>query len=273
MLQWARQRNDAERALTDDSDPFVDCRPTGDNPGDQSPTGQHDTRDEQAHTPGLNDSSAQRGGVSSPARHAEQARMHEPSDSSTQSGSACTPDPTTGSNEPCGDRRPPTDESFPWNDEFHKKIIDECDRQDRINWERKLEALAHLLSVAEAKRAITTVHGRLDTRYIEANRRVRDEHDAIDRHSQSWAMRTTEPGSIVPDTGTEHAPANDSGSEPAPAMGTPPPGSTTHHFTTREGNEAYRAQARPGSDSARNPQSEDHSTAVSQTWDPDNEID
>ena len=158
----------------------MDRRPTGGSPGDQSPTGQCNTRDEQAHMPGLNDSSAQRGGVKTPTQHAKQARMHEPNDSPAQSGSACTPDPTTGSNELRGDHRPPTNESFPWNDEFHKKIIDECDRQDRINWERKLEALAHLLSVAEAKRAIATVHGRLDTSYIEANQHVRDACDAID---------------------------------------------------------------------------------------------
>ena len=158
--------------------------------------------------------------------------MHEPNDSPAQSGSARTPDPTTGSNEPHSDHRPPTNESFPWNDEFHKKIIDECDCQDRINWERKLEALAHLLSVAEAKRAITTVHGRLDTCYFEANRRICDAHDAIDQHSQSWAMRTTELNSIVPNTGTEHAPANDSGPEQAPTTSAPPPGSTTHRFTT-----------------------------------------
>ena len=74
-----------------------------------------------------------------------------------------TPEPTTGLNEPRGDRQPPTDESFLWNDEFHKKIIDECDRQDHINWECKLGALAHLLSVAEAKWAIATVHGHLNT--------------------------------------------------------------------------------------------------------------
>ena len=114
------------------------------------------------------------------AQHAKQARMHELNDSPAQSRSARTPDPTTGSNEPRGDHRPPTDESFPWNDEFHKKIINECDRQDCINWECKLEALAHLLSIAEAKRAIATVHGHLDTHYIEANQRICDARDAID---------------------------------------------------------------------------------------------
>ena len=59
-------------------------------------------------------------------------------------------------------------------------MIDECDRQDHINWERKLGALAHLLSVAEAKWAIATVHGCLDTRYIKASRRVHNARDAID---------------------------------------------------------------------------------------------
>ena len=86
-------------------------------------------------------------------------------------------------------------------------------------------------------------------------------------------MHTTELASIIPDTGTEHAPADDSGQEQAPAMGMPPPGSTTHHFITREGNEAYQAQARPGMDSTRNLHVEDRSTAASQTQDPDNEID
>ena len=239
LLQWAQQCDKAERALTDDNDPFMDRRPAGDSPGDQIPTGQQVMCDEQAHTPGVNDSSAQCGGASTPARHAKQTRKQEPNDSSAQSGSAHTPEPITGSNKPRSDRWPPTDESFLWNNEFHKKIINKCDHQDCINWECKLGALAHLLSVAEAKQAIATVHGHLDTQYIEANRRVHDAHDAIDRHSQSWAMRTTELTSIVLDTGTEHAPADDSGLEQAPAMGVPPLGSTTHHFITQEGNEAY----------------------------------
>ena len=109
LLQWAWQCDKAERALTNDDDPFVDCRPAGDSPGDQIPTGQQDTHDEQAHTPGVNDSSAQCGGASTPARHAEQTHMQEPNDSSTRSRSAHTPEPTTGSNEPRGDRRPLTD--------------------------------------------------------------------------------------------------------------------------------------------------------------------
>ena len=52
-------------------------------------------------------------------------------------------------------------------------------------------------------------------------------------------MHTTELSSVIPDIGTEQAPADDSGLEQAPATGAPPPGSTTYHFTTREGNEAY----------------------------------
>ena len=86
-------------------------------------------------------------------------------------------------------------------------------------------------------------------------------------------MRMAELGSTVPNTGTEHAPANDSGPEQAPATSTPPPGSTTHRFTTREGNEAYRAQTRLDSDSTHGPRVEDHSSAASHTQDPDNEID
>ena len=86
----------------------------------------------------------------------------------------------TGSNEPHGDHRPLTNKSFPWNNEFHKKIIDKCNCQDHINWECKLGALAYLLSVAEAKWAIATVHGHLNTRYIEASQHVHDVCDAID---------------------------------------------------------------------------------------------
>ena len=52
-------------------------------------------------------------------------------------------------------------------------------------------------------------------------------------------MHMTELASIIPDTGTEHAPADERGLEQAPAMGVPPPGSTTHHFITLSGNEAY----------------------------------
>ena len=75
LLQWAQQRDEAEQALTDDDDPFVDRRPAGDSPGDQIPIGQQDTRDEQAHTPGVIDSFAQRGGANTPARHAKQTHM------------------------------------------------------------------------------------------------------------------------------------------------------------------------------------------------------
>ena len=106
LLQWAWQRDEAEQALTDDDNPFVDRRPARDSPGDQIPTGQQDMHDEQAHTPGANDSSAQQGGASTPARHAEQTRMQEPNNSSAQSGSAHTPKPTTGSNEPHSDQAP-----------------------------------------------------------------------------------------------------------------------------------------------------------------------
>ena len=132
LLQWAQQCDEAERALTNNNDPFVDRRPAGDSPGDQLPTGQQETCDEQAHMPGVNDSSAQRGGASTPARHAKQTRMQEPNGSSAQSGSAHTPKPTTGSNKPRGDRQPLTNELFLWNDEFHEKIINKCDRQDHI---------------------------------------------------------------------------------------------------------------------------------------------
>ena len=62
-----------------------------------------------------------------------------------------TSDSTNGSKEPNSDHQPLTDESYPWNDDIHKNIVKECDQQDHTNWEHKLEALAHLLSIAEAK--------------------------------------------------------------------------------------------------------------------------
>ena len=43
---------------------------------------------------GPNDSLAQHRGASTPTRHAEQARMQEPNDSSAQLGGACTANPT-----------------------------------------------------------------------------------------------------------------------------------------------------------------------------------
>ena len=85
-----------------------------------------------------------------------------------------------GSKEPNGNHQPLTDESYPWSDDIHKNIVEECNQQDRINWEHKLEALAHLLSLAEAKRAIATIYGQLNTRYIEATRYMHQVHEAID---------------------------------------------------------------------------------------------
>ena len=52
--------------------------------------------------------------------------------SSAQHGSACKPKPTAGSNEPSSDHQPPTDESYPWNDDTHRNIIEGYDCQDHI---------------------------------------------------------------------------------------------------------------------------------------------
>ena len=133
--------------------------------------------------------------------------------------------------------------------------------------------LAHLLSIAEAKWAITTIHGHLDKQYIEANWLIHNTHEAMDRHSQSWAMRMAELSSVIPNIGTKQAPADNSGLEQAPTTGAPPPGSTTCQFTTHEGNEAYRAQAQPESNSMHNQHIENRSSTASQAWDPNNEID
>ena len=71
LLQWAQHHDEAERALTDDNEPFMDHRPTGDSPGEQLPTGQPDLHAEQAHMLGLNDSSA--GGPMQGCKHSCQA--------------------------------------------------------------------------------------------------------------------------------------------------------------------------------------------------------
>jgi len=101
----------------------------------------------------------------------------------------------TALNKPQSGFQNPTDEPYFWNDDVHKDIIDDCDHQDCVNWERKLEALANLLALAESKRARTTLHRQHDTRYIKASLRVREAHDAIDRHSQLWTTRMAEPSS------------------------------------------------------------------------------
>ena len=121
---------------------------------------------------------------------------------------------THGSNEPQSGFWNPTCEPYFWNDDVHKDIIDNCDRQDRINWEHKLEALANLLALAGSKWARTTLHGRHDTRYIKASRRMWEAHDAIDRHSQSWMTRVAEPSSA----------ANDNSLGQAPNVSAPPTG-------------------------------------------------
>ena len=56
-------------------------------------------------------------------------------------------------------------------------------------------------------------------------------------------MHTAELDSAVNHTGMGHAPANGSGEEPTSVTGVPPPRSITHRFATREGTEAYQAQA------------------------------
>jgi len=137
LLQWAQSHDESEYAPTDD-DPFTDGRPTGNNPRGQPPLGQPTPSAEQAQTQQLNTSSAQPGG-----------------------GQASTS--TNSSNKPQSGFRNPTDEPYFWNDDVHKDIINDCDRQDRINWECKLEALANLLALAKSKRARTTLHGWHDT--------------------------------------------------------------------------------------------------------------
>ena len=52
------------------------------------------THGSSSHNLGPNDSLAQHGSASTPARHAEQACMQEPNDSSAQLRGACTADPT-----------------------------------------------------------------------------------------------------------------------------------------------------------------------------------
>ena len=136
---------------------------------------------------------------------------------------------TNSSNKPQGGFRNPTDEPYFWNDDVHKDIIDDCDRQDHINWERKLEALANLLALAENKQARMTLHGWHDTQYIDASHLVWEACDTMDQHSQSWVTCVAKPSSA----------ANDESSGQALNVSAPPPGSTTHRFTTRRGNEEY----------------------------------
>ena len=63
LLQWAQYHDESEQALTDEY-PCMDGRLTGNSPGGTIPPGQSHSRAEQAHTLGLNDSSAPHGGAS-----------------------------------------------------------------------------------------------------------------------------------------------------------------------------------------------------------------
>jgi len=126
-----------------------------------------------------------------------------------------------------------------------------------------LEALANLLALAKSKRAKTTLHGRHDTRYIEASHRVWEARDAIDRHSQSWMTPVAKPSSAD----------NEDPSGQAPNVSAPPPRSTTHRFTTRRGNEGYRASARTKNVLVHSQRTEEHIDPRSQSWDLDNGVD
>ena len=112
-------------SLTND-DLFTNGRPGRDSPWDRAPTGHPGQSDKHMSVP-------------------------EPNVSSAPVGEMRTSDSTNGLKEPEGDHQPLTNGFYPWNADIHKNIIKECNQQDHTNWERKLEVLAHLLSIAETK--------------------------------------------------------------------------------------------------------------------------
>ena len=86
-------------------------------------------------------------------------------------------------------------------------------------------------------------------------------------------MCTADVDSVVDHTGMGHTPANGSGEELTSTTGVPPPRSTTHRFTTHKGTKVYQAQAQSEVLPMCAQPIEQHSSAVSQARDSDNEVD
>ena len=114
-------------------------------------------------------------------------------------------------------------------------------------WQRQYETYSSLLELAEHRRAtISAIAGRTN-QYVEAGRIRNEMLDCLDRHRQSRPGGT---GSSDPVGAKRTRSAENEGPGASPADRAPIPERTTHQFTTREGIDVYRAQARSGTTSA-----------------------
>ena len=114
-------------------------------------------------------------------------------------------------------------------------------------WQRQYETYSSLLELAERRRAsVSAIDGRTN-QHVEAGRIQNEMLDRLGRHLQSRPGGT---GSSDPVEAERTRSAENEGLGANPANRAPILERTTHRFTTREGIDEYRAQARSRTTSA-----------------------
>ena len=137
----------------------------------------------------------------------------------------------------------------------HRTHITRYEKAAHDAWQRQYETYSSLLELAECRwTSASTIAGRTN-QYVEASRIRNEMPDCLDRHRRSRPGGT---GSSDPvgaermrSARAEHThSAENEGLGASLANRAPIPEHTTHQFTTREGIDAYRAQAQSGTTSA-----------------------
>ena len=165
---------------------------------------------------------------------------------------------TTGSNEedlydyrdprePEADRLEDDDRNWAIELQAHRTHITRYEKAAHNVWQRQYETYSSLLELAERRWASTSAIAGRTNQYVEAGHIRNKLLDRLDRHRRSRPGGT---GSSDPVGAECMRSAENEGPGASPANRAPIPERTTHQFTTREGIDAYRAQALSGTMSA-----------------------
>ena len=123
----------------------------------------------------------------------------------------------------------------------HRAHITRYEKAAHDMWQRQYKTYSSLLELAERQRTSASAIAGHTNQYVEAGRIRNEMLDRLDRHRRSRPGGT---GSSDPVGAERMRSAENEGPGASPADRAPIPERTTHQFTTREGIDAYRAQAR-----------------------------